>query len=54
MVAAFVGMEEFVKECSLFLFNVQLQDDMEDEWKWNLDKDNHNFFCGVYLHLTST
>jgi hypothetical protein len=46
--------EECVRECSVFLDNVVLQDDITNRWKWLLDPVNGYSFKGTYHFLTTT
>ena len=46
--------EESVRECSMLLLNVVLQDTIEDTWRWCLDPIHGYSVSGVYRFLTTS
>jgi hypothetical protein len=49
----FAWEEESVRECSLLLHNISLQDTIIDKWRWSLDPIHGYTVKGAYTFLTS-
>jgi len=50
----FVWEEDFLRECSLLLHNIVLQDIVHDTWRWLLDPTHGYTVRGAYSFITST